>query len=137
MPRLASKFASVLCASLAAVRVQAAPFEYKCVVKESFALDARGQLVASSQFIGAVFHVSRESGKSSDPSWPLFAAPSSRQQILHTGDRGEPFVVLSTNRSAEGGVNVELLAVHTYREAIRKPFVAYGVAGNVYTGTCE
>jgi len=136
-PVLALKVILCLCLIAMVGRVHTAEFEFKCVVKQSFAVDARGQLVAGSQFINSVFYVSRESGKFSTPSWPFFAAPSSRQQILHTGDRGEPFVVLSTNRSAEGGVNVELLSIHTYGDEPRKHFLAYGVAGNVYSGTCE
>jgi hypothetical protein len=114
-----------------------AEFELRCVVGQSFSLDVSGQLRAAGQFVKAAFRVSRETGKFSNPSWPFFASPSSRQQILHTGDRGEPFVVLSTNRTAQGGINVELLSVETFRAGARKPFVAIGDGGNVYSGTCE
>jgi hypothetical protein len=84
-----------------------------------------------------VFSVDRETGKFSDPSWPFFAAPSSQQRILHPGGQGESFTLLSTNRSAEGGLNVEFLAINSYRKDGKMPFVAYGVLGNIYSGICE
>lgn len=110
---------------------------FSCVVKQTYQLDSSGRLIEEKEPSPMNFSVNRETGKFSDPSWPFFAAPSSQQQILHAGGQGEPFTPLSTNRSAEGGLNVEFLSVKTYQKNGKLPFVAYGVLGNIYSGVCE
>ena len=124
--------------ALSAVEARAATLEYTCTVRQAFLQERGGQLAPKAVFIGNVFSASRETGRISAASvGPYFASPSAKPQILFGGGSGEPFAVISVNRTAQGGVNVEFLAVRDFPEFSAKTFLAYGVGGMIFTGTCE
>lgn len=116
----------------------AAQFEYSCTVRDAYLQERDGKLTPKSGFVGLQFAVSRESGKIHAPSiGPFFVSPLARQQILFSGGGGEPFTLISTNRTAEGGTNVEFLAIRDFKEFPAISFLAYGIGGMVFTGICK
>lgn len=128
---MASAFAHPIGASATAA-------EYGCTIQEAFHTGDNGKLESSLGWAGRQFSVNRETGKVLAASAsPLFAAPTARQVVLFGGGRGEPFSLISVNRNPERGADVEFLAVQDKTERSRSTFLAFGVAGTVFTGTCE
>ncbi len=118
--------------------VNAAAAEFGCTIHEAFHAGDNGRLESRPGWAGKQFSVNRETGKIMAASAsPLFAAPTARQVVLFGGGHGEPFSLISLNRDLERGANVEFLAVQDRVERPRSTFVAFGVAGTVFSGTCD
>ena len=124
--------------ALSAFRIFAAPYSYKCTVKNELRTNDNGNLVNGHQiYIASVFNVDRKSGVVLGDT--LGNSSYKTKTVIDPGGEEQYFKLLWLSHPVAGiigGVNSVYLSIEEFNENYLKPFVL--VNGNtVLSGTCE
>ena len=124
--------------ALSAFRTFAAPYSYKCTVKNELRTNDNGNLINGHQiYIASVFYVDRKSGLVLGDT--LGNSSYKTKTVIDPGGKEQHFKLLWLSHPVVGtigGINSVYLSVEEFNENYLKPFVL--VYGNtVLSGTCE